>query len=161
MAKCAACYVYIILIILCFPLSIYLLSLICSYSYFEFSRFNVMKRIGYTAVDGSQFCVHQVSLPLAPVMFNRCHQQLASVTCVATHVWRWLSWHHKEANIFLTRPHAPPWKFDNAGHLLFRCFLELEEGYMFCLGLFNISVKIWIWMLLKVQIEKHAHKYAD
>lgn len=99
MAKCAACYVYIILIILCFPLSIYLLSLICSYSYFEFSRFNVMKRIGYTAVDGSQFCVHQVSLPLAPVMFNRCHQQLASVTCVATHVWRWLSWHHKEANI--------------------------------------------------------------
>lgn len=84
MAKCAACYVYIILIILCFPLSIYLLSLICSYSYFEFSRFNVMKRIGYTAVDGSQFCVHQVSLPLAPVMFNRCHQQLASVTCV----WR-------------------------------------------------------------------------
>lgn len=99
MAKCAACYVYIILIILWFPLSIYLLSLICSYSYFEFSRFNVMKRIGYTAVDGSQFCVHQVSLPLAPVMFNRCHLQLASVTCVATHVWRWLSWHHKEANI--------------------------------------------------------------
>lgn len=45
-----------------------------------------MKRIGYTAVDGSQFCVHQVSLPLAPVMFNRCHQQLASVTCVATRV---------------------------------------------------------------------------
>lgn len=85
-----------------------------------------------------------ISVLCAPSQFApcSCHVQslssaTASVTCVATHVWRWLSWHHKEANIFLTRPHAPPWKFDNAGHLLFRCFLELEEGYMFCLGLFN------------------------
>lgn len=37
-----------------------------------------------TSDDGSQYCVHPVSLPLAPVMYNPCHQQLTSVTCV----WR-------------------------------------------------------------------------
>lgn len=135
MAKCAACYVYIILIILWFPLSIYLLSLICSYSYFEFSWIHMFKRIGWTSADGSQFCVHPVSLPLAPVMFNRCHQQLASVTCVATHVWRWLSWHHKEANIFLTRPHAPPSKFDNAGHFIVLRFFGIGGGIHVLFGL--------------------------
>lgn len=103
MAKCAACYVYIILIILWFPLSIYLLSLICSYSYFEFSWIHMFKRIGWTSDDGSQFCVHPVSLPLAPVMYNPCHQQLTSMTCV----WRLMC---GDGNLGTTRRPTSSWQ---------------------------------------------------
>lgn len=125
-----------------FPVSLYLLSLICKLLILWVSWIHLMKRIGCTSDDGSQFCVPGQFAPCS------CHvQSLSSAThisdscvAVATHVWRWLSWHHKEANIFLTRPHAPPWKFDNAGHLCC-CFSGLEEGYIFCLGLFIISVR--------------------
>lgn len=67
-----------------FPVSLYLLSLICKLLILWVSWIHLMKRIGCTSDDGSQFCVYPVSLPLAPVMYNPCHQQLTSVT----RVWR-------------------------------------------------------------------------
>lgn len=47
-----------------FPVSLYLLSLICKLLILWVSWIHLMKRIGCTSDDGSQFCVYPVSFPL-------------------------------------------------------------------------------------------------